>query len=96
MKAAILLTAATILGIIALSASPALAEPGPIPTSSSDDRANPIDDGWKYDTYYLYPLTRHIEELGVTSNWRYAFYPLTVVMDTAQLPFGAFAGLFGR
>jgi hypothetical protein len=93
-KAAMILSAAAILCVLALSASPVLAEPGPIPPAEASE-GDPLDDGWKYDTYYLYPLTRHIDESGVTNNWRYALYPITVVMDTAQLPFGALAGLFG-
>jgi hypothetical protein len=92
-KAAITLGAATVLAALAFAAAPAQAEQGPLPALTSDQTANPLDVGWRYDTYYIYPLTRH---LGMQSNWRFAIYPVTVVMDTAQLPFGAIAGLFGK
>ena len=29
------------------------------------------------------------------AGWRFAMYPLTVVLDTVQLPWGVLAGLFG-
>ena len=75
-----------------LWSSPSAAESGPSETDHSRDLP---DDGWRYGTYYLYPLTRHIGESEVSKPWRHAMLPFTVVLDTAQLPFGAIAGLFG-
>lgn len=77
MKAVITLSAATILAAFAFAAAPALAEQGPVPTAQAED-GDPTDDGWRYDTYYIYPLTRHINEREVEPGWtRWLFHPLT-------------------
>jgi hypothetical protein len=81
--------------LTAAYAPPATAEAGPGTGTTTTVPASEPDDGWRYSTYYLYPLTRHIEESGAGRGWRFALYPLTVVLDTVQLPLGAIAGLFG-
>ena len=61
------------------------------------DELGPAKEPWRYGTYYLFPLTRHLGTAGgVSRNWRYPLYPLTVAFDAGQLPFGAIAGLFGE
>ena len=76
-------------------ASPAAAEPPPSVSEGGIAAASSPDDGWRYNTYYIYPLTRHLGESGIKGAWRYTLYPFTALLDTAQLPFGALAGLFG-
>ena len=100
MKAAMRFQAAITLSLLgAVSTSPALAEPGPGYTDSGGPSIprpeGPASDEWRYGTYYLYPLTRHMAESGISQAWRCTLYPLTAVLDTAQLPLGALAGLFG-
>ena len=80
--------------ISALCGSAAVAEMGNASANAAQSSALP-GEVWSYSTYYIYPLTRHIDESGVSGSWRYALYPFTVALDTAQLPFGALAGLFG-
>jgi hypothetical protein len=53
------------------------------------------DRAWRYDTYYLFPLTRHMGEAEIPLPCRIPLYPFAVAVDTVQLPFGAIAGLFG-
>ena len=54
------------------------------------------EEGWRYWTYYLYPLTRHTSESEIDPEyWVYPLYPFFVLIDTAVLPFAAIAGLFG-
>lgn len=50
---------------------------------------------WHYGTQYLFPLTRGMEDAGITGWVRYPVGVCTVVFDTLYLPFGAVAGLFG-
>jgi hypothetical protein len=82
--------------LLVAGASPAAAEAGP--TSTVTTTVTPAeDDSWQYDTYYIYPLTRHMDESEIIPEyWRYPLYPVTALLDTAQLPFGALAGLFGK
>ena len=54
------------------------------------------DRPWRYDTYYLFPLTRHMDEAEIPRGCQIPLYPFTVAIDIAQLPFGAIAGLFGE
>ncbi len=64
-------------------------------TSATQSSALPGDE-WSYGTYYIYPLTRHMDESDIPQTCRYALYPIAAVLDTVQLPFGALAGLFGE
>jgi hypothetical protein len=50
---------------------------------------------WRYGTQYLFPLTRGMDDAGIHGWVRFPVGALTVVLDTAHLPFGAVAGLFG-
>ncbi len=89
---------ATAIAVALLSVAytaPALAEAGPSYSPGPAASTSLDSDKWSYSTYYLYPLTRHMDESEITGGWRYALYPLTVVLDTVQLPWGALAGLFG-
>jgi hypothetical protein len=52
--------------------------------------------GWQYDDYYIFPLTRHMQESGLPRVAQYLMYPLAVGFDLGQLPFGAVAGLGGK
>ena len=61
---------------------------------SADDGDDP--DGWEYDTYYIFPLTRHMSDSGLPRAGQIALYPLAFVIDLGQWPFGALAGLAGR
>ncbi len=90
-----LATAITVALLSVAYTAPALAEAGPHSSSGAAAYSSPDSDKWSYNTYYLFPLTRHMDESEITGGWRYAMYPLTVVLDTVQLPWGAFAGLFG-
>jgi hypothetical protein len=81
--------------LLAIWTSPAAAEAGPATTTTTSTRSAGLGDDWRYSTYYLYPLTRHMEESDIPKGWRIPLYPITAVLDTAQLPFGALAGLFG-
>jgi len=54
------------------------------------------DDGWHYCSYYILPLTRHMEDSGLPLAGRIVLYPLAAAFDIAQLPFGALAGLAGE
>jgi len=54
-----------------------------------------LDRPWRYDTYYLFPLTRHMDEAEIPRPCRIPLYPFAVAIDIVQLPFGAIAGLFG-
>ena len=75
------------------------AEPPPVPAeaAAAGEAEDPeAEGGWRYDTYYLFPLTRHIGETGISPRWRIPLYPFTVAIDIAALPGGALAGLAGE
>ena len=51
---------------------------------------------WRYNTDYLFQLTRGLEEAGVRRRWgRILLQPLTAPIDLVALPFTALGGLFG-
>ena len=52
--------------------------------------------GWKYNTAYIFPLTRHMKDSALPKYGQYAAYPLAVVLDIAQFPIGALGGLLGE
>jgi hypothetical protein len=54
------------------------------------------EDGWHYCTYYILPLTRHMQDSGLPLAGRIFLYPLAAAFDIAQLPIGALAGLAGE
>jgi len=51
---------------------------------------------WRYDTYYLFPLTRHMPDSGLPLYGQIMLYPLSAAIDLVQLPIGALAGLAGE
>ncbi len=53
-------------------------------------------DGWEYDPYYIFPLTRHMSDSGLPRGGQIALYPLAFVIDLGQWPFGGLAGLAGK
>ena len=62
----------------------------------SNDHIRWVDGGqWRYGTYYLFPLTRNMDESGLARGWQWALYPLAVGIDVVQLPAGLFGGLYG-
>ena len=87
-------TSAALALLFVLCAAPAAAEPGAAASEESQPSRLP-DSHWSYGTYYLYPLTRHMEESKIPMACRYALYPVAAILDTVQLPLGAIAGLFG-
>jgi hypothetical protein len=52
--------------------------------------------GWRYDTYYLMPLTRHMSESGLPLYGQIMLYPVGALIDLVQLPIGALSGLAGE
>ena len=54
------------------------------------------DSKWRYNTYYIFPLTRHVGDSELPSYGQYAVYPLAVALDLAQLPIGLLGGLLGE
>jgi hypothetical protein len=83
--------------VISLLAGGTAAAIGPPGESRASTEAGDREDRreWRYDTYYLFPLTRHMDEAGIPPACRIPLYPFTVAFDLFQLPFGAIAGLFG-
>ena len=64
--------------------------------SYSDAPTSSEDEGWHYCSYYILPLTRHMQDSGLPLAGRIFLYPLAAAFDIAQLPFGALAGLAGE
>lgn len=54
------------------------------------------DDGWRYNTYLLFPLTRHMKDTSLPDYGQYALYPFAVGLDIIQFPIGALGGLLGE
>ena len=54
------------------------------------------DDSWEYDSYYIFPLTRHMSDSELPMAGQIALYPLACVIDLVQWPIGALAGLAGK
>jgi hypothetical protein len=65
-------------------------------TSYADAPSSSEDDGWHYCSYYILPLTRHMQDSGLPLAGQIVLYPLAAAFDLAQLPFGALAGLAGE
>jgi hypothetical protein len=76
---------------------PAQAESSaPTEVPYTDAFAKPEHEGWRYDDYYIFPLTRHMRDSDLPRYVQYMMYPLAVGFDLGQLPFGAVAGLGGK
>jgi len=54
------------------------------------------DERWEYDPYYIFPLTRHMEDSGLPFPAQVALYPVAFALDLGQWPIGALAGLAGK
>jgi hypothetical protein len=67
-------------------------------SSDGADDAPPeaSSDGWEYDDYYIFPLTRNMSDSGLPQAGQIALYPLAFLIDLAQWPVGALAGLAGK
>ena len=50
---------------------------------------------WRYNTYYILPLLRHMPDSGLPKWGQWMTYPFAAIIDVAQLPVGAIGGLFG-
>jgi hypothetical protein len=88
--------AAAGLAALLLTAGIAAAEPPAEVAVASEAGHGEAERGWRYDTYYLFPLTRHMDEAGISPGWRIPLYPFTLAIDVAGLPAGAIAGLAGE
>jgi hypothetical protein len=65
--------------------------------SEMNDEADQAgDQGWRYDTYYIFPLTRHMPDSELPMAGQIALYPFAFVIDLVQWPFGALVGLGGE
>ncbi len=54
------------------------------------------DQGWRYDTYYIFPLTRHMPDSELPIGGQIALYPFAFLIDLVQWPFGLLVGLGGE
>ena len=50
---------------------------------------------WRYNTYYIFPLVRHMPDSGLPKWGQWMTYPFAAIIDLGQLPVGALGGLFG-
>jgi hypothetical protein len=53
-------------------------------------------DGWEYDPYYIFPLTRHMPDSELPLAGQIVLYPIAFIIDLGQWPLGALAGLAGK
>lgn len=84
--------------ILLVTAGPVLAEDSDSPDTDSEtiDETNPTDhDGWRYGTYYIFPLTRHMPDSELPVAGQIALYPFAFAIDLVQWPFGVLVGLGG-
>jgi hypothetical protein len=65
-------------------------------SSTSDEASRPDDREWRYDTYYIFPLTRHMPDSELPLGGQIALYPFAFVIDLVQWPFGVLVGLGGE
>ena len=65
-----------------------------IPPYSSTQQE--YDDGWEYDPYYIFPLTRHMPDSELPLAGQIILYPIGFLIDLVQWPLGALAGLGGK
>lgn len=78
------------------AASAAADRPDESSYGSGDATHQGYDDGWEYDPYYVFPLTRHMSDSELPMAGQIALYPFAFVIDVVQLPIGALAGLAGK
>ena len=65
-------------------------------TSTNTSTGEAYDDGWEYDSYYIFPLTRHMSDSELPLAGQIVLYPIGFAIDLIQWPFGALAGLGGK
>lgn len=67
-------------------------------TASAESTRDDVksESGWEYDPYYVFPLTRHMEETELPLYGRVILYPIGFAIDLIQWPVGALAGLMGK
>jgi hypothetical protein len=85
--------------ILLISAGPVLAEDSTSPDTNSEanDETDQTDhDGWRYDTYYIFPCTRHMPDSDLPMAGQIALYPFAFAIDLVQWPFGVLVGLGGE
>lgn len=90
---------ATSLIILLVAAGPVLAENATSPNTDSEaiDETDQTDhDGWRYDTYYIFPCTRHMPDSELPMAGQIALYPFAFAIDLVQWPFGMLVGLGGE
>ncbi len=61
-----------------------------VQSSATDDK------GWRYNTEYLFPLSRQMSDSELPKYGQYALYPLAAALDLLQFPIGALGGLLGE
>lgn len=90
-------------GTLALAPAPALADIGDsslrkdFPEPSDNPALEQWRDGrsWRYNTEYLFGVTRGLKDQNIPPWCEGAAWIVTVPFDIANLPFTALAGLFG-
>ena len=90
---------ATSLIILVVTAGPVLAEDATSPNTdfeAIDETDQTDNDGWRYDTYYIFPLTRHMPDSELPMAGQIALYPFAFAIDLVQWPFGVLVGLGGE
>jgi hypothetical protein len=90
---------ASCLIILLVAAGPALAEDSTSTNTDSEaiDGTDQTDhDGWRYDTYYIFPCTRHMPDSELPIAGQIALYPFAFAIDLVQWPFGVLVGLGGE
>jgi len=65
-------------------------------TSPYSSTQQEYQDGWEYDPYYIFPLTRHMPDTELPLAGQIILYPIGFLIDLAQWPLGALAGLAGK
>lgn len=96
------LALSTLIGVI-VGAAPARADEAteplrvdfPRPENDPALRKWRAEHPWRYDTGYLFGVTRGLETAVVSRRWRPALWIVTVPFDLVNLPVAAVAGLFG-
>lgn len=83
---------ASLSSLLLVVAEPALAEN----SEATDETGHSQDQGWRYDTYYIFPLTRHMPDSELPMAGQIALYPFAFAIDLVQWPFGVLVGLGGE
>jgi hypothetical protein len=88
------------IGLACLLATSTVSADDEAAETSSGRSAAPYEEAysesWEYDSYYIFPLTRHMSDSGLPTAGQYALYPFAFVIDLGSCPLGALAGLAGK